>query len=445
MNYRKLPVFLVFLLTVSLPGVASAQNLASTAAQNPPSVAREINKELPEWMEFGGEYRYRFEGVTGVGGVEENDDVYGLSRLRLDLGFKLGDHWKVFVQAQDSQAGGFDANPDPAIHENDFDLRQAYVEYRQSDKGGWGVKVGRQELNYGDQRLVGALNWTNTARTFDAAKLTYSNADVAVDVFASSVVAIQDNVFDKHLDGQNFYGTHATFKRAVPRAELNGYVFWKTTPFVLAESGAGDADTVTVGGRLAGKLAKRTDYGVEIARQLGSFGADEIRATATHGRIIHGFSDDARVPKLRVEYNYASGDASPADGVRGTFDQLYPTGHAKYGVIDQVGWRNIHNARIGAILKPHAKLTLEVDYHSFWLAHRRDGLYNAGGALVARVPGGAAGSHVAQEADVQLTWSIFENVSFGAGYGHWFPGSFWKQATPGASRDFVYTMAAYRF
>ena len=56
-----------------------------------------------------------------------------------------------------------------------------------------------------------------------------------------------------------------------------------------------------------------------------------------------------------------------------------------------------------------------------------------------------AGSHVAQEADVQLTWSIFDNVSFGAGYGHWFPGAFWKQATPGASRDFVYTMAAYRF
>lgn len=423
----------------------AAKSAAPPAAAKLPTLSGKINQKLPEWMEVGGEYRFRFEGLTNTGGAEAADDAYVLSRLRVDLAVKLGDHWRVFLQGQDSQAGGFDADPDPPVHQNDFDLRQAYVEYRQSDKGGWGLKLGRQELNYGDQRLVGGLNWTNTARTFDAAKLTYANDRVAVDLFASSVVAVQDDVFDKHVDGQNFYGTHATFRRAVPGSELNAYVFWKTTPFVLAERGAGDADTVTVGTRLAGKLARRTEYGLELAAQTGSFGADDIRAGAAHGRIVQGFSDDARMPRLRVEYNFASGDASPADGVRGTFDQLYPTGHAKYGVIDQVGWRNMQNARVGAVVKPHARLSVEVDYHSFWLAHRRDGLYNAGGALVARVPGGAAGSHVAQEADVQLNWTVREGVVFGAGYGRWIPGAFWKEATPGAPRDFAYSMMTYRF
>ena len=42
----------------------------------------------------------------------------------------------------------------------------------------------------------------------------------------------------------------------------------------------------------------------------------------------------------------------------------------------------MHNARAGVFFKPHARVTVEADYHSFWLAHRRDGLYDAGGNLV---------------------------------------------------------------
>src|SRR5688572_1409875 len=63
-------------------------------------------------------------------------------------------------------------------------------------------------------------------------------------------------------------------------------------------------------------------------------------------------------PRLVAEYNYASGDKDPADGQRGTFDQLYPTPHDKYGLADQVGWRNIHNARAGVEFKPSAKLSV---------------------------------------------------------------------------------------
>ena len=438
---------------VAIPTSAPAAPPAATPAAAPapapapaPGIAGRVNEQLPEWVRFGGEYRFRVEGSTNAKGVEAADDLYVLSRLRVDLLFKLGPHVRLFVQGQDSQAGGFNANPDPPVHQNDFDLRQAWVEVRQSDKQGWALRVGRQELAYGDQRLVGSLNWTNTARAFDAAKLTYTDPRVAVDVFASSVVAIQDDVFDKHLDGQNFYGAHASFFKAVPKAQLDTYAFWKTAPRVLGElASAGDADTVTFGARLAGGLATRADYTVEVAGQRGSFAADDIRAAALHTRLGWAFSKRPEVPKLRLEYNFASGDDDPADGVRGTFDQLYPTGHAKYGVIDQVGLKNMHNARAGVILKPHARVTLEADYHSFWLASRTDGLYDAGGNLVARVPTGAATSHVAQELDVQLSLTVAPGVTFGAGYGHWIPGGFWREATPGAARDFAYSFVTYKF
>jgi hypothetical protein len=133
------------------------------------------------------------------------------------------------------------------------------------------------------------------------------------------------------------------------------------------------------------------------------------------------------------------------DGVRGTYDQLYPTNFDKYGIVDQIGFRNMHNARVGVTQKPHAKVTVDVDYNSYWLAHRRDGLYNAAGALVARMPGGAPGSHVAQEANVLVSYAVRNGLTLGAGYGRWFPGVFWKAATPGAPQGFTYTQLSYRF
>lgn len=433
-------------IVLAFASTVNAQQPAPAPQPSPYSIADGVNKELPEWLRFAGEYRVRFEGSTGIKGVHENDDAYVLSRLRLDLLFKLGTHVRVFVEGQDSQAGGFNANPDPPVHQDDFDLRQAYVEFRESDTNGWAFRVGRQELGFGDQRLIGPLNWTNTARTFDAAKLTYTDDRVAVDVFASSVVVVQDDRFDRHFDGQNLYGVYSTFKKAVPKGLLDAYVYWRTTPLAPSERGLpGDVDSWTFGTRLAGAASKHLDYSAELIGQRGSFGSDSIRAGAAHARAVWSFVKSPNVPKLRVEYDFASGDASPADGVHGTFDQLYPTNHARYGVLDQVGLKNLHDVRAGFTVKPHSRVTLDVDYLSFWLAHRRDGLYDAGGSLVVRIPTGATDSHVAQEADIQASIALTRNVSFGAGYGHWFPGPFWKQATPGASRTFTYTMVTYRF
>lgn len=431
---------------VPAANAATTPTASAASAAQAPGLAREINDELPEWVRFGGEYRLRWEGRTGIGGKEDQDDGYALSRLRLDLTFKPANHWSVFLQGQDAQAFGYNANPDPTTVENDFDLRQAWVEYRQHDRSGWAVRAGRQELNYGDQRVVGGFAWSNVARSFDAVKVTYSNERVAVDAFASSVVVANDGAFDRHLDGQNFYGTHATFFKAVPKAELNLYTFWKTAPRVLDErTAAGDADTVTFGGRLAGKLPGRADYTLELIGQRGSFAGDEIRAAAAHGRFGYAFTAKPASPKLRLEYNYASGDVAPGDGVRGTYDQLYPTNHAKYGVADQIGYRNLHHTRLGFAQKPHPKVSVELDYNSFWVAHRRDGVYSAPGLLVGRVAGGAASSHVAEELDVQVNVALRDGVTLGAGYGHWFPGGFWREATEGAAQDFFYTQLTYRF
>ena len=87
--------------------------------------------------------------------------------------------------------------------------------------------------------------------------------------------------------------------------------------------------------------------------QRGTFSGDDLRGSAAHGRFSYALTAKPTAPRLRAEYNYASGDAAPGDGVRGTFDQLYPTNFDKYGIVDQIGYRNMHDARVGVTQKKH--------------------------------------------------------------------------------------------
>src|SRR5207248_1522839 len=51
----------------------------------------------------------------------------------------------------------------------------------------------RQELVYGDERLIGNFDWNNFSRTFDAVKLRFQDTNRAfwVDAFAAHVVTIE--------------------------------------------------------------------------------------------------------------------------------------------------------------------------------------------------------------------------------------------------------------
>jgi hypothetical protein len=150
-------------------------------------------------------------------------------------------------------------------------------------------------------------------------------------------------------------------------------------------------------------------------------------------------------PRFVLEYNYASGDGDSKDGKRGTFDQLYPTAHDKYGLADQVGWRNIHDARLGVEFKPRAKWLVSSFYHNYWLASSTDGLYSASGAVVARSITGVAGAHVGQELDGQAMYSLSKQVQIGGGFAHLFTGGFLNKTTQGKDYNYPYVTFGYVF
>jgi hypothetical protein len=409
-------------------------------------VLSHVNQHLPSWLSFSGEYRMRVEGFDGGGFKADTRDAYALNRVRLNMRVSPT-YWMRFqFQAQDAQAFGKNAKPDAPPFENTIDMRQAYAEFGKAEAPLFLLRVGRQELVFGEQRLIGHLNWTNTSRSFDAARLTLQHTRYKVDLFAASVVNLREGTADKSSGGNDIHGAYGSITKIVPNATLEPYVFWRLARGTKMEVGLpGKTDRKVYGARLAGKLPANLDYSVEMAGQAGSVGADNIRAMASHVTLGYTLASFKKKPRLVAEYNYASGDETPNDGVQQTFDQLYPTGHDKQGLADQVGWRNIHDIRTGIEYKATGKLTLTGFYHSWWLASRTDALYNAAGAAIVKVANGSAGRHVGQEADVQMTYTLNATTSIGAGYANIFPGTFLKNATPGKQYRLPYVMLTYSF
>ena len=306
--------------------------------------------------------------------------------------------------------------------------------------------MGRQELAFGEERLVGNVNWLNTARSFDAVRATVHLNGYRLDAFTASVVIARDATFDKHLAGNNLHGLYGGIERLVPKATIEPYLFWRLAPGMFTEEGVpGKLDSKTAGVRWTGQLPASFDYGMEAARQIGSLGRDRISAWAGHWILGYTIKGPSCEPHIIAEYNYASGDAGPHDGRRGTFDQLYPTGHDKYGLADQVGWRNIEHLRTGLELKPRAKWRVMSKYSSWWLASSHDALYSAAGTAVARVADGSPGRHVGQELDAQAVYSLSNSMQVGGGFAHVFPGEFLKRATPGKAYNSPYLSLNYLF
>ncbi len=325
---------------------------------------------MPAWLRLRAEFRERVEGFANSGFVDARDDTYYLSRLRFNATL-TGKSIGATVQVQDARVGDKSVGATAAPFKAAFDLRQAFVDLG-SAKAPLTARLGRQEIAFGDQRLVGHANWLNAGRSFDAARLTLKTKPAQIDLFAASVVRILEDEFDKSGNGNRFAGAYVSTPRVVPRATTEPYLFWRRDVNQRAESGALDSlQQVTTGARLAGRLPARLDYNVESAFQRGSLGPDSIRAWAGHWQIRETLTG-AWAPRVSAEYNYASGDTDPADGIRGTFDQLYPTAHDKYGLADQVGWRNIHDLRIGFDITPIKATPITVGYHSV-LARRGSG------------------------------------------------------------------------
>lgn len=129
-----------------------------------------------------GQYRTRSEFRAGQGTLPVDGSVpsfFTNSRLRLNVGL-TADRFKFFTSIQDIRVWGQDASSIPNLDGNQLFMHEAWGEVQINDstflKGidFLGFKVGRQEISYDDQKLLGALDWLPQARSHDAIILKFA-------------------------------------------------------------------------------------------------------------------------------------------------------------------------------------------------------------------------------------------------------------------------------
>jgi hypothetical protein len=434
--------------------------------------------------DLGGQFRFRFEdkehmaiaGVTGAMDFRDHgadhSNAYELFRTKLHLGYKAADWLGVYAEGRDSVSWNDDRVPEP--EEDRFDFHQGYILLGDPKQFPVTVKVGRQELAYGDERLVGPSDWNNLGRVFDAARLRFENPAFWAEGFAGRVVVPRDDQFNMPNDYDWFWGAYSSTRKLCPRQETQLYFLGRNasaeSPAAVTGGLVGLAtprDVYTIGLRaksLPGQ-PQGFDYSLELAGQSGRFQETasspslDHQAFAAHAATGYTWEKAALKPRLGVEYNFASGDSNPNDNQHETFENLFPTNHKFYGFMDFFSWQNLHDVRFSALAKPASGLQVSLDYHLFWLADTADYFYQVSGApRTGAVVGSGEGynrnpaydSFVGSELDLVASYAVKPWASLQAGYGHFFVGSYVKQSlsatTHGATdADWVYVQATLNF
>jgi hypothetical protein len=301
-------------------------------------------------------------------------------------------------------------------------------------------------VNLGEERLMGSSNWTNNARSFDAARLRLHHNKLRLDVVAASVVVVTVGQVGAVTPGNNIYSLYGGLDNVLPNSTIEPYLFWRSQSNVKAElGGVGTYDMKVPGIRWVGTLPGHFDYNTDLAFERGSVLKDSIDAWAGHWVLGYNMPKLAGAPRVFAEYNYATGSASAKLGQRNTFDQLYSTAHDKYGLADQVGWKNIEHLRAGPEVKIYSRWSMAVRYSDYWLANAHDALYNTTNSVVAQLASGAGGRWVGQEVDFVNAIQLSKITSIGGGVSHIFPGTFLKAATPGQSYTAPYLFFQTKF
>jgi len=396
------------------------------------------------------EQRVRYETRDGVGFGRDPDLANGLARTRFGLSWKAAKWLRLSAMAQDSRAPWYGPNAPNSVRDP-LDLQESYIELFGDSKKGLGMSAGRMMLNYGEARLIGSPQWGNLSRTWDHARTWYRLGWAQFEVLMLSPVKIRIGEFNRPVFGDRIWGTYNAFPGFYRTNLLEVYLLRhdQNRPGGFTGgtrvAGTDKLGVSTFGFRVAGPFAAGMKYSLEVALQRGKVGPADHKAGAWFGLLSRRWAIGKRTFDLSGEYKYASGTEDPRDATRSaTFDQLYPSGHDKFGHQDLFGWRNLHNARSLGTYGLTKSLALNVMYNSFWLASVRDSLYNGSGRAIVRSAAGTAGRHVGQEADLFATYK-YRHFQVGAGYGYFFKGGFVNKTTPGVRPTYLYLFHTYSF
>ena len=346
-------------------------------------------------LTVGGQIRPRTEFRNPVG---NGHDVFTSMRARLNVTAALDQDVKVFIQLQDVRLWGEETNTFTDYNADNFDFHQAYMDIKDMGGSAISLRIGRQAIGLGGQRIIGAVEWAQQGRAFDGVLATVKTQwgrvqGVGVRLSDTTAEGISGNAYLAAL--------YATASGTNTSADFYG-IYHHVSP-----TGVNRSDNTrlwTLGARIYSHKSNWT-YRAEGSFQTGERRGPNGSAFMFGGRLGTTLGKSS----LTLWYDYLSGDGNFKDSKWKSFDTLFATNHKYYGFADLFLNIPVHTQnrglqdfalKVSVPLDDEEQWRLAADAHVFFLAQKID----------------LDSGHLADELDLTLSYQYSDHVAFATGY-----------------------------
>lgn len=450
---------LAFVLGISFAAYAEVQNIKVSGDMEFSGIVRSNFQLNP-----GSNYQAAL--TTPIGGHQS----FLLSQIRARIDADLTDNVSAVLRLINESVWGQEF----VDNDSEIGVDLAYVTLKEFLYSPVTLTVGRQELHFGNEMIIGDVDTNRVAqgwiyagdlskrKAFDAIRLTLDYDPLVIDavyakiseggvLFSPSMTITEDDDVDlMGINGRYDFGP------VIGTKSLIGEAYWWTQrtghkAFTLEKK---DDYIHTIGARVEAVPINDMKLYLESAMQLGkivwtdtraqyvSVGSNnEMAATrdawALETGFTYTFSKMKYTPTIAGLYAYFSGDADswgPYQGSHG-WNPMYE--NQTYGHIANALFVQTNSHICGAIVaaKPLEDITAKLEYYNYWLAKNPSpptdaaavwpGYYWANGQWMQMKDS----SHLGQELDFTLTYDYTEDVQFKLLTGMFFTGNSFASST----------------
>lgn len=386
-----------------------------------------IYQTFAQELMISAEFKPRFEARHGFGTLASPGDDAALfvsQRARLNIDFAT-ERYQVFFAVQNISVWG-DVSTLSRNDKNGTSFHQMWGQYNFGEN--FAMKLGRQEISYDDQRIFGAVDWAQQARSHDALIFKIkpgkkSKLDLGFALNANGETNFKEDYEVNQYKAMQFAWFHTKFSDNMGLSLLflnNGMPYDKLTGTDPDNGPITEQKTTysqTIGGRFTYKrnrfdLNAATYYQGGSTPGSGSFGKKDLSAYYFSANANYKLLDQL---KLGAGFELLSGYDQDGDPSKNNaFNPFYGTNHKFNGLMDYFYVGN-HLNNVG-LLDIYVPIVFNQDKVQLRLVPH---FFSADGNILK--PGfEKADAYLGTEIDFDMSYELVKNVKIFAGYSHMF-------------------------
>ncbi len=363
-----------------------------------------ITGQVRPRMEYRNGYRNLLPPAT-TDGV-----VFISQRTRIGVLYKGEAKANAFLQVQDVRTWGDETHTSTDASADKFDLHQGYLDLIPNEN--WTFRIGRQEIAYDEDRLLGTGNWNQTGRSHDAVRVMWQSGKSAIHVAWAHNERGEPIRSTPYINTTNYQDlAFWRFASACDRGSASALLIFDSYDPEAAASppnrwtGGVYGKLRVVDVEMRGEAYYQTGKHEEFELGLSPYSRFDIRA------FMFGLSATRQFDPVAATlwYDYLSGDDDPTDDRFESFNPLYSTFHKYYGWADyfisfpaDTRGLGLQDLALKFTADGPSIATTHMDFHYFWLAETSAEL-------------GIDDRHLGFEADLMITIPLLKTLSLSGG------------------------------